>query len=461
MEETKVVGESEEVVEPTKPIGEFKNWLSWPGTEGYDAQWFQKGGTPPDPHTAKAHAAVFACTTILAQEVAKLRIEHFRLKDDNSRTPLRGSSVSRLMRKPNHYQTRSDFFLMMVGQLVLSGNAYVFAERNDSGRIIKLHPRPSSECMPWVSPDTGDIFYSLIKTDLDMAMIQNMPEKYLVPQRDVLHIKLDTPRHPLIGESLLAGLSYAVAQGVNIQRDSTAFFGNMSRPSGILSAPNEVSEVTLKRLKAAFSDGSAGQNAGKTAVLDQGFTWHPMTLSAADAQLIETYKMTVADIAMVFRVPLYMLGDLTKATYTNVEQMQKGFQAGILGFLTEHIEASLDDFFGMTTSGSEYMEFDLERGVIRSEFTTRMEGYAKALSAGITVNENRAKENLPPVEGGNEVYLQRQNWPLGLLGMDAIKEVEDATGGSDPDDDSSDDSDDKDFENALRREFTLIQGGRA
>ena len=430
---------------------ESKGWMNglW---DRNDPQWFQKGGSKLSSHEAKAHAAVFACVNILSQEVAKLRIEHYRLQADGSRKQLRESDVSRLLRKPNHYQTRSDFFMMLLGQLLIDGNAYAFAERDSNGRVIKLHPRPSGECMPWVAPDTGDIFYSLVKSDLDIAIMQEMPEKYLIPQRDVLHIKLDTPQHPLMGESLLTGLTYAVPQGINIQKDSTAFFANMSRPSGILSSPNKIGNDAMKRLRAAFADGSAGQKAGKTAVLDQGFIWTPTTLSSADAQLIQQYQMTVADIAMVFRVPQYLLGDLTKATYTNVEQMQKGFQSGSLGFYTEHIEAALDDFFGFNLTGNQYLEFDMERGVIRSEFATRMEGYSKALSAGITVNENRAKEHLPPVEGGDDVYLQRQNWPLEMLGNDAENTA------SEPAEESTDPpgEEDKELQSSILKEFHVM-----
>lgn len=381
-----------------------------------DPQWFQKGINPPTHDEAMTHAAVASCVTILSQDVARLRIEHYSKNKDGSREIL-ASAVAAVLRRPNHYQTRSDFFLNLMSSVLLTGNAYAIAERNAQGTVIALHPRASSEVMPWVVPDTGEIMYSIMKTDLDTMSVLNHPEA-MVPARNVLHIKVYAPAHPLIGVTPLTGCQYAVPQGIAIQRDSTSFFSRMSRPSGVLTTPNKMGAENAQRLKKMWESGLSDNFAGKTAILDNGLEWKPLTMTAADSQLIEQYNMTVQDIAMVYRVPLYMLGDLTKATFNNVEALQKAFQAGPLGFYTEHIEAALDKFFGFAPK--EYVEFDMERGIIRTEFETRMNALTKGIQGGLmTINEGRALENRKPVEGGDQTFLQRQNWPIDKLGDDA------------------------------------------
>lgn len=420
-----------------------------------EPNWFQKGGKVPTTAAAKAHAAVYACVTILSQEVSRLRINHFLTKEDGSRESLTGSAVTRVLRNPNHYQTRSDFFLFLMEQLLLTGNTYAYAERNDVGTVMKLHPRPSNEVEPWVVPETGDIFYSLQSRDLDKDMVQEFPEKFLVPARDVLHIKLTASGHPLVGETPLVGMAYAVPQGINIQRDSTSFFGRMSRPSGVLKTPNKIGAPAAMRLKEMWEKGLADNFSGRTAILDNGLEWQPLTMSAADAQLIEQYNMTVQDIAMVYRVPLYMLGDLTKATFNNVETLQKAFQAGSLGFYTEHIEAALDKFFGLDQKS--YVEFDMERGIVRTELEARMSAYAKGVQGGLlTINEARALDNRPPVPGGDDVFLQRQNWPIDLLGADAAKELSDAIPQADTEETNGEEMN---FSDSVIKQFKLIQGG--
>jgi len=424
---------------PPAQLAEQKAWLNFGGgfQDRFDPQFFQKGGSIPTNSEAKAHAAVYACVAILSQEVARLRIKIFQTQDDSSRRELPSSAASLVLRRPNHYQTRSDFFQYMMDNLLLSGNAYAYAERSESGRIIKLHPRPSSSVMPWVVPGTGDIFYSVLKQDLDNKLVQKFPEQFLIPARDILHIKIGANAHPLIGETPLTGLQYAIPQGIAIQRDSTSFFSRMSRPSGVLVTPNELDASAAERLKKSWESGMSDNFQGRTAVLDNGMTWQPLTMTAADSELISQYKMTVEDIAMVYRIPLYMLGDLTKATYKNVESMQKGFQAGSLGFYTEHIEASIDQFFDL--DGKTYSEFDMERGIVRTEFESRMSGLTKAIQGGVmTINEARKTESRGPVEGGDSTFLQRQNWPIDMLGADAEKELNTA----DPADPSSTGDDD-------------------
>lgn len=448
------------------PDTEERGWVSalsvFRDPSRMEPNWFQKGVSPPSQTDAMSHAGVAACVTILSQEVARLRVEHYQTQTDGSRKKLQGSAVSRVLNRPNHYQTRSDFNLNLMRNLLLSGNAYAIAERNAQGTVIALHPRPSTTVQPWVIPDTGDIFYSVLDSDLDTGSLVDMvnasPDKYLVPARNVLHVKLDTPGHPLVGVTPLTGCQYAVPQGIAIQRDSTSFFSRMSRPSGVLTTPKKLGKDAAKRLKEMWESGMADNFQGRTAVLDNELKWEPLTMSAGDSQLIEQYSMTVRDIAMVYRIPLFMLGDLTKATLTNAEAMQKTFQAGSLGFYTEHIEAALDQFFEIKSG--EYIEFDMERGIVRTELETRTNAHAKSVISGLmTINEARALDHRPPVEGGDETYLQRQNWPINLLGADAVEELQDVTDGGGVDDDETDDED-KAFIDSTITHLKLYQGGR-
>jgi len=421
-----------------------------------DPNWFQMGVNPPVQAEAMTHAAVAACITILSQEVARLRIEHYKTEKDKSRTIL-STSIAAVLRRPNQYQTRSDFFLNLMRDLLLSGNAYAIAERSAAGVITAMHPRNSNEVQPWVVPETGEIFYSITKIDLDKASFLDHAES-MIPARNMLHIKLDTPGHPLIGVTPLTGCQYAVPQGIAIQRDSTSFFSRMSRPSGVLKSPNKIGGASALRLKKMWEDGLSDNFAGKTAILDNGLEWQQLTLTAADSQLIEQYNMTIHDIAMVYRVPLYMLGDLTKATFNNVEALQKAFQAGSLGFYTEHIEAALDVFFDLNTK--QYLEFDMERGIVKTEFETRMTALTKGVQGGLmTINEGRAYENRPPVIGGDQTFLQRQNWPIDKLGDDADPAAGAVPAPAAATPKKDDDKDKTISPTEVMREFKIIQGG--
>src|SRR5690625_3146712 len=98
--------------------------------------------------------------------------------------------------------------------------------------------------------------------------------------------------------SVAAGL--AAMQGLSIQRDSTAFFGNQALPGGILSAPGAISDETAQKLKDYWESRFSGDSAGKVAVLGDGLSFVPMRMTATDAQLIEQLKWAADVVCSVF-----------------------------------------------------------------------------------------------------------------------------------------------------------------
>ncbi|WP_032272911.1 phage portal protein, partial [Escherichia coli] len=82
-----------------------------------------------------------------------------------------------------------------------------------------------------------------------------------------------------------AGL--AATQGHHIQENSTSFFRNGGRPSGVIEIPGSITEENAKKLKSNWDSGYTGENAGKTAILSNGAKYNPTTFSPVDAQTVE------------------------------------------------------------------------------------------------------------------------------------------------------------------------------
>ena len=156
----------------------------------------------------------------------------------------------------------------------------------------------------------------------------------------------------------------------------------------------------------------SGDNTGAPAVLGEGLSWESMTMNAVDAQLIEQLRWSVEDVARAFRVPSFMLGEMTKATFRNTEQLGQLYLQGCLGYHVEALEARLDADLALE-DGTE-VEFDLS-AILRSDSEARFTTYAKAIGAGVmTVNEVRAVEGFPPIAGGDVAFIQVQNVPLSV-----------------------------------------------
>ena len=346
------------------------------------------------------NTAVEACVSTISQTVAMLPIKHIKTLKDGGTKEL-NSPALKVLKKPNIYQTRSDFFLNMSRALLLTGNSYAFTQRDNRSAISALHIQ--RKAMPYISPDAKDIFYS-ISDDL-LVDINNM-----VPQRDMLHIKLHTNRHPLIGDTPLTAAAYAGALGNSIQAHDLEFFNNMARPSGALSTDLVLTTEQMTSLRDAVKQQGVGENTGKIPILSGGLKYQQFTMSAVDAQVIETYNMTVRDIASVFRVPLPLINYLENATLSNVAELFRFWLANGLNFILDHIELSLNDIFDLPDDES--FQFDTDY-LLRMDSKSRMETHKTAVQGGITtINEARKKEGLPPVENGDKPLVQQQMVPL-------------------------------------------------
>jgi hypothetical protein len=123
--------------------------------------------------------------------------------------------------------------------------------------------------------------------------------------------------------------------------------------------------------------------------------------------------MSLEDICRVFGVPPPLVGDLSHATLNNSETLIQHFLSMSLGSYLEHIERAFDRLFGL--GNSEYIELDTA-ALLRTDFAARVDGLTKAVQGGLmTPDEARAREGLPTKEGGDTLFLQRQNTPISLL----------------------------------------------
>ena len=129
-----------------------------------------------------------------------------------------------------------------------------------------------------------------------------------MPARDVLHIKLDTRRNPLIGETWLSALAPELATDAAINNAATTFSNNMSRPSGVLTTDLQIKQPDVEALRARWNEQAKGMNAGGVPILTHGLKFQPISISNQDAQIIEQQKLTDTKIAAVFGVPVILLG---------------------------------------------------------------------------------------------------------------------------------------------------------
>lgn len=378
-------------------------WLS--ASAGRYLNWWQNGNSL-QPY-GECSAMVEACVSAYAQTVAMCPGDHWRKLDNGGRERVAGSALSRVIRRPNDYQSISDFLLNLTRQMYAQGEAFAVAIRNDRGEIAELHLMRTGYAMV---ADDGAIFYSLGGNEVvDRRFDLSAP----VPARDVLHVRLHTPRHPLKGVSPILSTALDLALSGAALNQQVAFYLNQARPSFMLETDQQLTREQSLQLRASWDEQTKGENAGGTPILAWGLKAKPVTASANDGALADMLKMSEQNVALAFRMPLQVLG-LGGTTFASTELLMQSWIASGLGFALNHIEEAFGLLFRLRGMPDEYLEFDT-RALLRSAYRDQIEALRTGVIGGIySPDEARSQVDLPAVEGGHGAMprVQQQVVPL-------------------------------------------------
>lgn len=357
--------------------------------------------------TMLAQATVFSCITLLAGDIAKLPWA-LRQRKGAIWEPVSNPAYDPVLRAPNHFQNDQQFRESWILSKLMHGNTLALKVRDARG-VVKSLRVVNWLCVQPLVTDSGDVYYRLNKDPL----ADQFQDETVVPASEVIHDRFNTFFHPLIGLSPLYAAAATAGHALEIQSNTTSFFGNGARPSGILTAPGALTQEKADKLKATWDAAFSGDNAGRVAVLADGLTFNPMQMTSTDAQLIEQLRWDAEEICRVFHVPGYMVGVGAEPSYNNAQSLTLRYYNTALQPLMEAFERCMGD--GLSLSSD--LEINLSTDVLlRMDSVTQMDNAVKGNTGGVTSpNESRATFNLPPVKGGDAVYLQVQNYSLAAL----------------------------------------------
>lgn len=421
-------------------------WLS--ASAGRALNWWQMGARLQA--GGESSAMVEACVSAYAQTVAMCPGDHWRKLENGGRERVAGSALSRVIRRPNDYQSISDFLLNLTRRLYAQGEAFALAVRNERGEIAELHLMRDGFALVG---DDGSVFYALSGNEVvDRRFVLSAP----IPARDVLHVRLHTPRHALKGVSpILATVLDLELAGAALNQQ-VAFYLNQARPSFMLETDQELTRAQAMELRASWDEQTKGEHAGGTPILAWGLKAKAVTSTAKDGELASMLKMSDQNVALAFRMPLQVLG-LGGTTFASTELLMQSWIASGLGFALNHIEEAFGLLFRLRGMPDEYLEFDT-RALLRSAYRDRIEGLRQGVIGGIySPDEARAEMDLPAVPGGHGAMprVQQQVVPLSY-GTDMKPPNPAASAPPPPSDEDADDADSSDADAARERDFAAF-----
>jgi HK97 family phage portal protein len=361
------------------------------------------------------HVTVYACISLIASDIGKLRIKLVQRDREGIWTETESPAFSPVLKKPNRYQNRIKFLENWVTSKLINGNTYALKQRDSRQIVTALYILDPNRVKVLIGSD-GSVWY-----ELNTDNLSGIKDPVIVPASEIIHDVMVPLYHPLVGVSPISACGLAAVQGLRIQENSTLFFQSGASPGGILTAEGVIKDADAERLSARWHANYGGANSGKVAVLGNGLKYQQLQMTAVDAQLIDQLKWTAESVAAAFHVPYYKVGG-PYPSYNNVEALDQQYYSQCLQTQIESIELCLDEGLGLDTAkdGIQYgTELDLD-ALLRMDTSTRMKAAGDALIGGLTPDEVRKKyHDIGSVPGGDQVFLQRQNWPLGVLGSDS------------------------------------------
>jgi HK97 family phage portal protein len=326
-------------------------------------------------------------------------------KTGDTRTAARDHPLYRMLHdSPNFDQTSVDFWQFMQSSLEFWGNAY--AEKIITNGIVSALVPVSPSMMNVKRLQNGSIEYTWTHEG----------QNYTRTDADMLHIR-GFGGNPLGGMSTLHFGKNAFGLARAVDRAAGSTFKNGLRPSGALTFDTFLSAENRDIAETKLVEKYVGAiNAGRPMVLEGGTKWQQLTINPEDAQMLESRKFSVEEICRFFGVPPHMVGHTSNSTSwgTGLEQQTLGFQKFTLGPRIRRIEQSLSKqlLTAADRANEVTIEFSLE-GLLRGDSAGRSAYYQAMTNMGtMTINEVRALENLPPIQGGDVARMQMQNVPI-------------------------------------------------
>jgi len=365
-------------------------------------------------------SAVYACVRVLSESVAQLPLKMYRRKGGERQEASDHYLYPLLHDAPNPRQTAFSFWESIVASLTLWGNAYALPELDSAGRVAALWFLDPSKVLPRKTL-AGEIVYDVNST---LGM-----KTYL--WGEIFHIP-GLGFDGLTGHSVVRTAVESIGQGIAASEYAGRFFDNDATPRGVLEMDGYFKDPAgVERLRKSWSDLYQGKdNAHKVAILENGLKFKPLTVNPEDAQLLETRKFNRSEIAGIFRVPPHMIGDLEKSTFSNIEHQSIDFVKFSLSPWLKRIEQSISLQLLSPGERKRYFAEFKPDGMLKGDTKSRYEAYEVAIRSGwMSINEVRGLENLNPVDGGDEHYLQMQMVPISMAG----KEAEDGQQGNSSD----------------------------
>jgi len=361
-----------------------------------------EAGTNIDQNQAIKINAFYACVLLISDTISTLPVDSF-IRRDGDRIPYRPQPS--WIQRPDVDLLRSEHYQQVLISLLLDGNAFVRVFRDNSGQVINL-----------VVIDPYRVRVTRNKVTREIEYIIDEYQETPVMKQDMIQITEMRKAGELRGMSRVTELKDNLGLSSALQSFASRFFGQGATTSGIIETPQGLNSDQAKQLVDGFNSRHNGyRKAHKTGLLTGGAKFVRTGVNPDEAQMLDSRKLAIEEVARMFRVPPHMIGITTPGamSYASVEQNNINF---VTHTLRPYV-AKIEDAYSALLPQGAFIRFNVD-GLLRGDFATRMNGYSIGSQAGfLSVNDIRRFEDLRPVDGGDVYRVPLANVDLGAASL--------------------------------------------
>ena len=372
-------------------------------------------GIEVTPKSAIRMSTVYACVRLLGDTISSLPVAAYvrRGRARISYSAAYGDTPA-WVNRPNPEASRLEFFEQVLASLNLNGNAFILTVRDDMGDVQELYCiNPEHVKIKRPSPNES-VVYEVRITDTDnnndYAESTNTYKTMLLTKNEMLHIPMFRLPGSLYGLGPVAAARLTLGGAMAAETYAAAYFGNAANPGGVIEYPGDLTEEQASDIGRDWNISHTGPyRAGKIGILSGGASFKPLSLNAADAQLLDSRRFGIEEVARLFRVPVSLLGHPVPGamSYASVEAQNLSFVQHSLRPLLERLEQSLS---ALLPEKDGFIKFNLD-ALLRGTTIERFDAYQRGLQQGfLSLNDVRAIEDLSPLgEAGDSYRVPLQN----------------------------------------------------
>lgn len=359
------------------------------------------------------YPTLYACLSAISQDIGKLPFQLMQKTADGVYEEVENPAYSPVLRKPNGYQNPAQFRQSWVLSLLIDGNTFVLKQRDNRGVVTSLYVLDPCRVTPLVS-ESGRVFYQINYPSANNLLPEGYAATQLtIPASEIIHDRINPFHHQLLGVPPLCAAALVAGKNLKLVRNSAKFFENGANPGGLISGPAGLTEEDAAALQKYWSENFQGDNTGKVAVIGADLKFTPFGFKSADSQLVEQLKYSDEQICQPFRIKPYKVGISNPPGGWKSDDVNVEYHSDALSPIIENMENLLIEGLGIARPLEVWADTDplwrMDEGKLAEVETKLVGGMIK------TPDESRRKMNLARTGGGDTLWGQHQDYPLGML----------------------------------------------